>query len=66
MYYQNSVCDNGIIRKTGAAIQYLNRSDGYKECEVIGHYDSSRDDTYFSVSVNIQQMYVCVLKRRIV
>ena len=48
--HQNSVCDNGLVRKSGAAIQYLNRSDGYKECEVIGHYDSSRDDTYFSVS----------------
>ena len=36
--------------KRGAAIQYLNRSDGYHECEVIGHYDESRDDTYFNVT----------------
>eukprot|EP01036_Dinobryon_divergens_P027495 gene27495-36279_t len=47
--YPNSICDKGLVRKSGAAIQYLNRSDGYKECEVIGHYDSSRDDTYFSL-----------------
>lgn len=43
------MCDNGNIHKTGAAIQYLNRTDGYTECEVIGHYDSTRDDTYYSV-----------------
>lgn len=41
--------------KTGAAIQYLDRAveddtdDDYEECEVIGHYDPSRDDTYFSL-----------------
>lgn len=33
----------------GSAIQYIDRSDGYKECNVIGHYDPERDDTYFSL-----------------
>lgn len=35
--------------KDGAAIQYVDRADGYQECEVIGHYDPLRDDTYFSI-----------------
>jgi hypothetical protein len=43
--YPNGICAG----KTGAAIQYLDRSDGYQECEVIGHYDPLRDDTYFSI-----------------
>lgn len=41
----NSICKG----KDGAAIQYVDRSDGYQECEVIGHYDALRDDTYFSI-----------------
>lgn len=32
-----------------AAIQYIDRADGYQECEVIGHYDPLRDDTEFSL-----------------
>ncbi len=35
--------------KTGSAIQYLNRADGYQECEVIGHYDPVRDDTFYKL-----------------
>ena len=35
--------------KIGAAIQYINRSDGYKECEVIGHYDSKNDDSHYKL-----------------
>lgn len=32
----------------GAVFQYVHRdSDGYEECNVIGHYDASRDDTYY-------------------
>lgn len=33
-----------------AAYQYFHReSDNYNECNAIGHYDPSRDDTYFSL-----------------
>jgi len=35
--------------QSGAALQYINRSDGYQECNVIGLYDPLRDDTYFSL-----------------
>lgn len=36
--------------KTGAAVQYVDRTDdGYEECEVIGHYDPDRDDTYYTL-----------------
>ncbi|RYH19768.1 hypothetical protein EON65_25550 [archaeon] len=32
----------------GAALQYFYReSDKYEECNVIGHYDPNRDDTFF-------------------
>jgi hypothetical protein len=42
-----SVCD---ASRMGAALQYYQRdSDGYSECNVIGHYDPARDDTYFSL-----------------
>jgi hypothetical protein len=33
----------------GSAIQYIDRSDGYKECNVIGHYDPERDDTFYAL-----------------
>lgn len=33
----------------GAALQYIDRDDGYQECNVIGHYDPLRDDTYFKL-----------------
>jgi hypothetical protein len=43
---KNAKCE-GV---TGSAIQYLYReSDGYEECNSIGHYDSARDDTYYSL-----------------
>jgi hypothetical protein len=35
--------------KMGSAIQYYSRADGYKECNIIGHYDASRDDTFYSL-----------------
>jgi hypothetical protein len=36
--------------KDGAALQYVVRaSDGYKECEILGHYDALHDDAEFSV-----------------
>ena len=35
--------------KRGAAMQYLNRSDGWHECHVIGRYDASQDDTHYSL-----------------
>lgn len=39
------VCNTG---KMGSAIQFYHRaSDNYKECNIIGHYDPERDDTYF-------------------
>lgn len=32
----------------GSALQYYHRaSDDYKECNIIGHYDPERDDTYY-------------------
>jgi hypothetical protein len=42
-----SVCDPD--NQQAAALQYINRADGFTECEVIGHYDSSRDDLYYSL-----------------
>jgi len=33
----------------GAAMQFLNRSDGYKECHVIGRYDATKDDASFGL-----------------
>jgi hypothetical protein len=41
----------GICEDTqmGSAIQYIDRADGFQECNVIGHYDPDRDDTYFSL-----------------
>ncbi len=42
-----TVCNKGT--QQGAALQYLNRQDGYQECDVIGHYDSMRDDMYYSL-----------------
>jgi len=46
--YPNDICTG----KTGAAVQYLDREDGYQECEVIGHYDPEREDTEFSLLNN--------------
>mmetsp|Transcript_41280 Transcript_41280/g.71521 ORF Transcript_41280/g.71521 Transcript_41280/m.71521 type:complete len:303 (-) Transcript_41280:990-1898(-) len=42
---------SGVCKDTqmGAALQYIDRKDGYKECNVIGLYDAARDDTYFSL-----------------
>ena len=42
-----SVCD--VSSQQAAALQYINRADGYQECDVIGHYDSYRDDLYYSL-----------------
>jgi hypothetical protein len=44
--YPVSVCD--AKTQQGAALQYVARRD-YKECNVIGHYDASRDDIYYSL-----------------
>jgi hypothetical protein len=45
--FPSDVCDP---QKNAAVLQYVNRvSDGYKECNIIGHYDASRDDTFFSL-----------------
>lgn len=41
-----SVCDQSS--QQAAALQYVNRADGYQECEVIGHYEANRDDIYYS------------------
>jgi hypothetical protein len=46
--FTNDICAG----KTGAAIQYLDRADGYQECEVIGHFDPEREDTEFSLLNN--------------
>ena len=40
----SSVCEPS---KVGSVIQYLDRSDGYKECHVIGRYDSTKDDLLY-------------------
>jgi hypothetical protein len=45
--YPDDICDASI--QIGSSIQYLNRSDGYKECNVIGKYDPNNDDTHFSL-----------------
>ena len=45
--YPGDICDSAT--QMGAAIQYLNRSDGYQECNVIGKYDANKDDTNFSL-----------------
>jgi hypothetical protein len=42
-----SVCDPKTEK--GAVIQYLDRSDGYKECHVIGRYDPKVDDLDYSL-----------------
>lgn len=42
-----SVCDKGS--QQAAALQYVNRADGYQECDVIGHYDANQDDIYYSL-----------------
>lgn len=39
----------GICHQSGSAIQYISRSDGFKECNVIGLYDKNNDDTHFSL-----------------
>lgn len=39
------VCDPET--EIAAAVQYLDRADGYQECHVIGRYESSRDDLYY-------------------
>lgn len=44
--FPKSVCSD---IQMGSAIQYIDRSDGYKECNVIGHYDPERDDTFYSL-----------------
>lgn len=44
--FPKAVCSD---LQMGSAIQYIDRSDGYKECNVIGHYDPLRDDTYYSL-----------------
>lgn len=40
-----SVCGG----KRGAAMQYLNRTDGWKECHVIGRYDATQDDSHYTL-----------------
>lgn len=45
----SSMPANQLCKSRGAALQYLNRSDGYKECHVIGKYDSTQDDAHFSL-----------------
>jgi len=41
-----SICSD---LQAAAAIQYIDRADGYQECNVIGLYDTQRDDTYFQL-----------------
>lgn len=43
----STVCDP--TTKSGAVIQYLDRSDGYKECHVIGRYDKTKDDLSYKL-----------------
>jgi hypothetical protein len=43
----SDVCDP--ITENGAVIQYLDRADGYKECHVIGRYDSKKDDLSYKL-----------------
>jgi hypothetical protein len=55
-----SVCSD---KKGAAAMQYINRDDGYTECEIIGNYDKKHDDSHFSVidtqnpSMGVQMKY---------
>ena len=44
--FPSSLC-KGFQQQT--AIQYLNRTDGYKECNIIGRYDSTNDQNEFSL-----------------
>ena len=45
--FPTNVCKSSQM---GSVLQYYHRdSDGYEECNVIGHYDASRDDTYYSL-----------------
>ncbi len=45
--FPSAVCKSSQM---GAVIQYYHRdSDGYEECNVIGHYDPARDDTYYKL-----------------
>jgi hypothetical protein len=41
------VCSS--IHQAAAALQYLERADGYHECDVIGNYDDLRDDTHYKL-----------------
>ncbi len=41
------VCSS--IHQAAAALQYLDRKDGYSECNVIGNYDENRDDTHYKL-----------------
>lgn len=44
-----TACDPNVVTN-GAAVQYLDRlSDGYKECHVIGRYDSTHDDIHYKI-----------------
>lgn len=44
--FPSSLC-KGFQQQT--AIQYLNRTDGYRECNIIGRYDSLNDQNEFSL-----------------
>lgn len=46
-YPDKTVCDESV--EQGAVLQYINRADGYKECHVIGRYDSNNDDLYYKL-----------------
>ncbi len=42
-----TICSS--IHQEAAALQYLERADGYHECDVIGNYDDLRDDTHYKL-----------------
>ena len=44
-----SVPQNICHGKRGAAMQYLNRTDGWTECHVIGKYDATQDDSHYTL-----------------
>lgn len=46
-YPDKTVCDESV--EQGAVLQYIDRVDGYKECHVIGRYDASNDDMFYSL-----------------
>lgn len=46
-YPDKTVCDESV--EQGAVLQYIDRSDGFKACHVIGRYDATNDDLYYKL-----------------